>query len=499
MLKKYHYILLLLFFITLFFSADLQHTLNLKPTGVHQWRQTDCATYALNYYQNNTPFLKPQMLNQTGTNGYSASEFPLIYFITGKLYHVFGFHEWVFRCVNMLVFFMGLMFLFLIVRKFIGNTIAAMIPVILAGTSPYYFYYGIHFLPNVPAISMCLAGWYFFFTYLENKKAKWIYLTAFFFCLAGLLKVSDLLSFFAAGTCLLYLWISKKQLFTKQQLIHISISGFGLLLINAAWIKYCIWFNAKNGFDLSLLGILPIWNLNSNQIADIWSRFYTSWSLHIFSPLVWILLGCFLLLFIFQFKQMHKMLRSITTILFTGSIIYLLLFFDALYHHDYYMLTPLIAILFLIITVTDFLFKKLATHNSTLKAGISITVLSALIFWCLNYNSKMQHHRLFAPEYKNVSDATSELQPYMRSLGIMRTDKVISVPDKSSNISLYLFNNPGWTEVFTLQTLSIQDKINLGAKYLIIGDSTYLNTTEYIPYLNKQIGNYKNFLIFDLQ
>ncbi|MBP8755049.1 MAG: hypothetical protein WAU21_03960, partial [Chitinophagales bacterium] len=61
------------------------------------------------------------------------------------------------------------------------------------------------------------------------------------------------------------------------------------------------------------------------------------------------------------------------------------------------------------------------------------------------------------------------------------------------------FNNPGWTEVFTLQTLSIQDKINLGAKYLIIGDSTYLNTTEYIPYLNKQIGNYKNFLIFDLQ
>nr|MBP7400816.1 hypothetical protein [Chitinophagales bacterium] len=171
----------------------------------------------------------------------------------------------------------------------------------------------------------------------------------------------------------------------------------------------------------------------------------------------------------------------------------------ALYHHDYYMLTPLIAILFLIITVTDFLFKKLATHNSTLKAGISITVLSALIFWCLNYNSKMQHHRLFAPEYKNVSDATSELQPYMRSLGIMRTDKIISVPDRSSNISLYLFNNPGWTEVFTLQTLSIQDKINLGAKYLIIGDSTYLNTTEYIPYLNKQIGNYKNFLIFDLQ
>lgn len=496
---KTKWILPFAFFTLLFFSSGLHKALNLKPVGVHQWRQTDCASIALNYYQNNTPFLKPQMHNQTGTNGYSASEFPIVYFITGQLYHVFGFHEWIFRCINLLFFFSGLFFLFLLVKKFTNDRLAAMIPIIIAGTSPYYFFYGAHFLPNVPAISLCFIGWYFFFEYLKNFKTKNIYITAFFFGLAGLMKVSDLLSFFAAGTYLLYLIVFGKNKISFEQIKHILLSGTLVFIAVATWIFYCVQFNAKNGTDLSLLGILPIWNLDGKQIADIWSRFYTAWSLHIFHPVVWIALGLSLLIYIIQFKMLHHVLRAITLILFIGSIIYLLLFFDALYHHDYYMLTPFPALIFLCITITEFIVGKINERRTQLRTIIACIAITIIFIVVLTYNHRMQNHRLYAPEYKNVSDNTYELEKYIRSIGILRTDKVVSVPDKSSNISLYLMNNPGWTEVYTKHKFTMKDFLNKGAQYLIIGDSSYLEKPEYTPYLQKQIGVYKNFMIYDLQ
>lgn len=439
------------------------------------------------------------MLNQTGWNGYAASEFPLTYFISGKLYSVFGFHEAVFRCVNLFFFFTGLLFLYGLGRVLSRNTIASLLPVIIIGTSPCYMYYGAHFLPNVPAISMCLAGWYFFFRYLKNKKSIWIYCTALFFCLAGLFKVSELLSFFAAGMYLCILWLRKPHTLSHRDMLHIGISGGIALLLVAIWVKYTLWFNGLYGNDYSLTSILPIWNLNRDQVADIIDRFYTSWSLHIFSPAVWILTGLSALLFALRFKAMHPALRSITLLLFLGSAMYLLLFFEQLYHHDYYLLTPLIAIVFLILSISEFLMRNVFRFRGNLKPAIAIFCTLVLMAWCLQYNHKIQYHRLNDAAYKTVGDSYYSLQPYLRSIGITPSDKIISVPDRSANISLYLFNNPGWTEMYSVKNIAIRDKITLGAKYLVIGDSSYLHKAEYEPYLGREIGHYKNFIIFDLQ
>jgi len=34
--------------------------INWGPRSSHLWRQSDCASYAFNYYQNNRPFFQPQ-------------------------------------------------------------------------------------------------------------------------------------------------------------------------------------------------------------------------------------------------------------------------------------------------------------------------------------------------------------------------------------------------------------------------------------------------------
>jgi hypothetical protein len=91
-MKSVHLVLTFLVFAAGFFFLSGSHRMiDDGPRSVHAWRQADCASYAKNYFQNQQPFLQPQVFTQTGTNGYTVSEFPVIYFFTGKLYHVFGF------------------------------------------------------------------------------------------------------------------------------------------------------------------------------------------------------------------------------------------------------------------------------------------------------------------------------------------------------------------------------------------------------------------------
>ena len=90
------------------FVKDGGKAIHLRPQSVHVWRQTDCVSYALNYYQNNQPFFEPQTHTQTGKNGHTVSEFPIIYYMAGKLYHIFGPKEAIIRAINFAVFFIGM-------------------------------------------------------------------------------------------------------------------------------------------------------------------------------------------------------------------------------------------------------------------------------------------------------------------------------------------------------------------------------------------------------
>ena len=50
-----------------------------QPQSHHQWRQSDCLSLALNYYQFELPFLEPQVHNLLAEEGKSVSEFPVLY------------------------------------------------------------------------------------------------------------------------------------------------------------------------------------------------------------------------------------------------------------------------------------------------------------------------------------------------------------------------------------------------------------------------------------
>ena len=93
-------------------AYSYQEILFKRPQSVHYWRQADCASLALNYYQHGMNFFEPQTHNLTSNGGKSGntctSEVPLLYYSVAVLYHLFGYHEYIYRLLNTLLFFTGL-------------------------------------------------------------------------------------------------------------------------------------------------------------------------------------------------------------------------------------------------------------------------------------------------------------------------------------------------------------------------------------------------------
>jgi hypothetical protein len=94
------------------------------------------------------------------------------------------------------------------------------------------------------------------------------------------------------------------------------------------------------------------------------------------------------------------------------------------------------------------------------------------------------------------------IEEYNRSIGIKPNDLVISLPDNSINISLYLMNQRGYNNFINKlsDSTAIVDRINLGAKYLFVSDSSVFTWPHIQSFLKYPLGNYKNSIsIFNLQ
>ena len=95
--------------------------------------------------------------------------------------------------------------------------------------------------------------------------------------------------------------------------------------------------------------------------------------------------------------------------------------------------------------------------------------------------------------------AFREISPYLRSIGINKNDRVISLSDVSINISLYLMNQKGWTNYgINMDTNKIKEKIDLGGKYLFIYNDDNLKDQRLKSFINNKIGEFKGIKIYAL-
>lgn len=505
---KYSLFVFFALFFVLFYLYDFQGILFLHPQSVHQWRQCDCLSMTLNFYQGNVGFFTPQVHNLgTDGTGETVSDFPLLYYGIAQLWHLTGRQEFIYRIVVLLIAFTGLSALFKTVEEILKDSLLAIFIALILWSSTIFTYYSNNFLMNVPAFSLALVGLYFFTRFYFSGRNKFYYWSFLFFFVGGLLKTPALMSFTAVFVLFILERIPKIKLGKEGKLFNNpgkQIVPFVLVfIVIGAWYSYASWYNHEHDSSFFLVGILPIWDISWVHIKSIVDHARVLW----FSSYQSLLMQeISIVIFVFvltQYKKANKFLWFFMLILFFGFVSFVLLFFQVFDNHDYYMINQLI---FMLSIFTAF-FHLLKSRYPKIFYNL---VFRILLLALLVYNVKVCAHNIadrydpgsWMNDHAEQTNTLAEMSPYLSSLGVKQDDKVLVLGDRSINISLYLIDRRGYTN-FGLGKIVSENKMKTlesqGVNYMIILDTTEVHESWLQPYINNKIGQFKRVAVFKLK
>ena len=502
---KYSKWIFIFSFLIISIVYNYQEILFKSPQSLHQWRQCDCLSITMNYFQDNNAFLEPSVhhLGVDGT-GKTVSDFPLIYFSVAQLWKIFGQHEYIFRLIVLLIFFLSLFAMFKIFENTLKDSVLAIIFPLLLFTSPTLVYYANNFLMDIPAFSLAIIGLYFFYKFYQSSKIKYLYLFAFLSAIAGLLKISSLMSFIAVwGLFLLEILNIKlnpdRKIFQHpvKQIIPLII----VLIIPVIWYSYASYYNSNNNAGFFLIGYLPIWDLNISQINITLDAIHEHIKWDYFrKETQFVFLFMFIMILVF-YKRVNKIMLFLTIFLSIGFLLFILLFFQALKDHDYYtinlfILIPIVLLSFLLLLKNRF---KVIYTSVLFRIILIVFLIHNIDFAKRRIDNRYSHEGWPNKNWIENIQSFEEISPYLRSIGINNDDRVISLSDNSINISLYLMNQKGWTNYgISGDSIKIKEKINLGAKYLLIYNKEIYKEQYIQPFIENKIGEFRNVDIFAL-
>lgn len=511
-----------LFFILLALISYLysyQTILFLRPCSIHQWRQCDCLSITLNYYKEGMHFFSP---SSNTCNPYIPTECPLLYYFVALLWKIFGYHEFIYRLLDVTLAFAGLYSLFKLTKEVLQDGIWALFVSILLFTSPIFAVYANNFIIDIPAISFILIAWYFFVRYYKTKHLRMFYVSILFFMLAGLIKVTDLLSFFPLFIIFIWELFRFKKARKENIFINPLKQGIAIMLPIIAVLSWNSYYLAQTNAAQFDATIHPIWKMDKSAIYATLVKFNANVVSQYFSLSVILLSLILLFIILINFKKRNSFYYWLTLMIFIGTILYILIWFDRFSNHDYYLITFLILIPLILITFLIFLKE----HYSPLFQSNILKIATAIILMFNIYYCRIQTNIRYPSTYYQIQNsflinkqtrdfwewmhyehrrrmiAVESVTPYLRNIGISRNDTVISIPDGSPNISLYLMDVKGYTDYAYFKykdSARIEHFISLGARYLIINDPAMLENIWLKPYLKNKIGTYKNITIYNLR
>jgi hypothetical protein len=505
--------IIVLLIIALYYRYD--NYLFYRPQSIHAWRQADCASITLNYYQHGMNFFQPEVHNLTsdgGKTGYCAtSEIPILYFFSAFLYKLFGPHEFIIRLINAIIFFLGLFCLSKLLLLVYKDYFWAIGLSILFFTSPVLVYYGNNYLTNVSALSLALIGWYYFFHYQQEKHQRLLFFALVFFFLAGTFKVTALMSLFALTGYYLFENLNffcknKPKVYLNNRLFVIGV--FSIVLIIGVWVFFAGYYNKCHDCFYFSTTVFPIWSLSISEIKELVNHVYTYWISDYFHPLVFILFLFLILYIAFRYKKASRVHLIILLLLIIQSVFYIVLQFWTFYDHDYYTIEQNIVPVFIIITAYAVLVKT----NQPLIDSVILKVLFSVFLLINIHHAKTklsERYTGWKNSYYKERKEIYRITPYLREIGINPSDKIVYIPD-GSNVSLYLMNQQGWTQytdsrfnrevpiTYNRDSSEISESVSRGAKYFIVNNAAEIYLHPYIQSFTRHLlGQFGNVLIFD--
>ena len=488
-----------------------------RPQSVHKWRQSDCASIALNYYQDGMDFFRPETHNLTSDGGTSGkacpSELPLLYYTVAILYKVFGVHEWIFRALNTLLFFIGLFYLFKLFKYLLNDGFWAISLCILFFTSPVLVFYGNNFLSNSSSLAFSIVGWYYFMRFYFERNRKWFTVSLLFFLFAATFKVTALFSLVAIGGIYLTEVLGFSRFRKNEVLFDRPFRKFllfaGILIVVSAWILYARNYNQKHECFYFSTTIFPIWELDKAKIMEVVNNIRKMWLIQYFHPSVLLFFLTALLFVFLDYRKNLKWLNFILMILGAEMIVYVLLQFMTFRDHDYYTIDMYIFPVLLL--VAAFYILK-TSYTKIFDSYITRSVFLVFVLFNICHAHKITNERYYGwMNNSGILNDTYTVTASLREMGVSAQDTVISIPDVS-NVSLYLMNQKGWTEYtdmrfnrgepmhYNRDSAGIQKSIDNGAKYMIIDGIDQLYEKPYLQRFATNLkGRYNDILVFDLR
>lgn len=514
--------LFLIISIGLFFIMGYHQVATKGPFSQHSYRQADSYAFALNYYYEHNKFLEPSVLCVIeDLGGKTVSEFPGLYYLTAQIWKLTGVNPFVLRLLDLFILFLGLFYLYKLSFEILKDHFWASLVSLLMFSSPLLGYYGFNFIPNIPALGIALIATYYYYKYHTTSKVLFLILSTILFSLGALLKISSLFAFLAINA----VFFLENVLLVKQnrKAILMQLGSFVFVLAMAfSWYSYSNYYNSRHLGGLFQNSIIPIWELSSDHIQGIMDIVFTNTIIYFFNPFALMALAGLFLTSIVLWKKTNKTLLLMTCVLFLGVSMFILLFFEGMDYHEYFL-----------IDVTVIIPAVTITFLTTLK-GFSINLFNSkivkifsfsLLLLALNYNmaltrahydpydrmvteniplpnrvmkkweSEYNDWQIHRKKYENII-------PYIRSLGINFEDRVISIPDETPNRTLTLLHQKGFTDFHYLLgyqgSKATERKVELGAKYMIVEGDENLLREDVAPFTQNQIGEFNGIKIFRL-
>lgn len=516
-------------FILVCVAYDYGSVLHLRPQPHHIFRQCDCLGMAWNYAFVDADLFSPRMCNlhaNEDTSGHTAAEFPILYWVVGMLWRLVGQSEFLYRALMLALHFAGSIALYFTVLRIVRSVFwAAWLP-LLFFSSPATAYFAVSFLPDVPAFDIALIGCWLFVRYRDTGQWSQLAMGLALTSLAMLLKVTSGMLFLAAWGVLVAetVWQGNGwRLFPERRAAWVVFVAAVVPVV--AWYGYAAAYNEVHRNWFSNSGFSHYWKMSSEQARIVLHFARTVLVREIFSIPIW---GGFLAVFtmlLALFRKLPWQLVLMHVLLLIGLALYLIGWAEALNDHDYYFIAPQVILMAQLVTVIGWQVRQ--GRGWPDKVWVKGAALLALV-WSVTYASADLGLRtrnggalstpppalaaaLLCPAQidhwreSQFWDRHSllDVEPYARSLGIMRDDRILMADDQGWQAGLYLAGQTGWNNY----TVGMSDSLSMArAVYQLRPDYFYLTRLEWaeerpyvLPYMNHPVGQHGRLTIYDLR
>lgn len=433
--------------IVVLFVLGFHNYLTLDPVGPHFIRQVDSFAF-VDYYQNHGfNFFETGGWYLGDSNGKTASEFPILYYLTALIGFLVGYEHVILRLFTLLIVSLGFYHLFLLLKIILKDVVLSLLFTILFLSSTVVLYYSVNFLPDASALGLVLSGWYFGLRNILNDKEARIDKAFMFFLLAGLLKITFLIHPIALVFSLFILNWKKEGSITLgfKVSLRVVLSLIIVFAIVFGWFGYAKFYNEFNNSKIFLTGITPIWDLTSSAISRTWLAIHHDWfSSYYYQTSFHVFLGISVLGIASSKFIKIDVFGIATIILGLGNLCYIFLFFKQFKDHDYYMLNCAPFVFFIVIH--SFLnlqnrFSYVFQHWIVSVGILLITVLS------LNYASRKLNERFttVSPLFEKNNKSLKGIEDYLSEINIPKDATFIVLSDETINGPFYFMKRHGWT------------------------------------------------------